>query len=104
MICGLDAVERKEVSGAHHTSPLSDTKHRGGEVLAAVRLMSRSYQPADSTPRPRFPIQEHAAPSTPSKDIPAKLAKADLRRFCPVSKAVRNAGMEIDEIWNVNRR
>jgi putative redox protein len=29
--------------------------------------------------------------------------KADLHRFCPVSKVVRNSGTEIEEIWNVKR-
>ena len=29
--------------------------------------------------------------------------KADLRRFCPVSKMFRNAGTEIEEVWNVKR-
>lgn len=29
--------------------------------------------------------------------------KADLHRFCPVSKVVRNAGTQIEEIWNVTR-
>ncbi len=27
--------------------------------------------------------------------------KADLHRFCPVSKVIRNAGTQIEEIWNV---
>ena len=27
--------------------------------------------------------------------------KADLHRFCPVSKAVRNSGTELEEVWNV---
>lgn len=29
--------------------------------------------------------------------------KADLHRFCSVSKVVRNSGTEIEEIWNVTR-
>jgi uncharacterized OsmC-like protein len=29
--------------------------------------------------------------------------KADLRRFCPVSKVVRNSGTQIEEVWNVMR-
>ena len=27
--------------------------------------------------------------------------KADLHRFCPVSKVVRNSGTELEEVWNV---
>lgn len=29
--------------------------------------------------------------------------KADLRRFCPVAKVIRNSGTQIDEVWNVTR-
>lgn len=29
--------------------------------------------------------------------------KADLHRFCPVSKVIRNSGTEIEEVWNVRR-
>jgi putative redox protein len=29
--------------------------------------------------------------------------KADLHRFCPVSKVVRNSGTELEEVWNVTR-
>ena len=30
--------------------------------------------------------------------------KTDLRRFCPISKVIRNSGTELEEIWNVTRR
>jgi uncharacterized OsmC-like protein len=30
--------------------------------------------------------------------------KADLHRFCPVSKVIRNSGTELEEVWNVTRR
>jgi putative redox protein len=29
--------------------------------------------------------------------------KADLRRFYPVSKVIRNSGTQMEEIWNVRR-
>jgi hypothetical protein len=29
--------------------------------------------------------------------------KADLHRFCPVSKVIRNAGTELEEVWNVTQ-
>ena len=29
--------------------------------------------------------------------------KADLRRFCPLAKIIRNAGTEIEEIWTVEQ-
>jgi uncharacterized OsmC-like protein len=30
--------------------------------------------------------------------------KADLHRFCPISKVIRNSGTELEEVWNVTRR
>src|SRR5215469_87032 len=30
--------------------------------------------------------------------------KTDLRRFCPISKVIRNSGTELEEVWNVTRR
>lgn len=29
--------------------------------------------------------------------------KADLHRFCPVAKVIRNSGTQIEEVWNVTR-
>lgn len=29
--------------------------------------------------------------------------KADLHRFCPLAKVIRNCGTELEEIWNVRR-
>jgi putative redox protein len=29
--------------------------------------------------------------------------KSDLHRFCPVSKVIRNAGTEIEEVWTIQR-
>jgi putative redox protein len=29
--------------------------------------------------------------------------KADLHRFCPISKVIRNSGTELEEVWNVRR-
>ena len=42
--------------------------------------------------------------TTDASESDMEKVKTDLRRFCPVSKVVRNAGTDIDEIWNVNRR
>jgi organic hydroperoxide reductase OsmC/OhrA len=29
--------------------------------------------------------------------------KADLHRFCPVSKVIRNSGTQLEQVWNVTR-
>jgi len=41
--------------------------------------------------------------TTDGSDAEMENVKADLRRFCPVSKVIRNAGTEIEEVWNLTR-
>ncbi len=38
---------------------------------------------------------------TPASDEEMEQLKSDLQRFCPLAKIIRNAGTEIEEIWNV---
>jgi len=42
--------------------------------------------------------------TTDASEADMKKVKADLRRFCPISKVIRNSGTELEEIWNVTRR
>lgn len=41
--------------------------------------------------------------TTDGDEADMEKVKNDLRRFCPVSKVVRNAGTQIEEVWNVKR-
>lgn len=41
--------------------------------------------------------------ATDANDTDIEKVKTDLHRFCPVSKVIRNAGTQIDEVWNVTR-
>lgn len=41
--------------------------------------------------------------TTDGSDADMEKVKADLHRFCPVSKVIRNAGTEIEEVWNLKR-
>lgn len=41
--------------------------------------------------------------TTDASDAQMEKVKADLHRYCPVSKVIRNAGTQIEEIWNVTR-
>ncbi len=40
---------------------------------------------------------------TPASDEEMEQLKSDLQRFCPIAKIIRNAGTEIEEIWNVEK-
>jgi putative redox protein len=41
--------------------------------------------------------------TTNAGDADMERVKADLHRFCPISKVIRNSGTEIEEVWNVTR-
>jgi putative redox protein len=41
--------------------------------------------------------------TTNASDGEIDKVKADLHRFCPIAKVVRNSGTEIEEVWNVTR-
>lgn len=41
--------------------------------------------------------------TTNASDDSIQKVKADLNRFCPVAKVIRNAGTQIEEVWNVTR-
>jgi putative redox protein len=39
--------------------------------------------------------------TTDGDEADMEKVKADLHRFCPISKVVRNSGTQIEEVWNV---
>src|SRR6266508_6770623 len=41
--------------------------------------------------------------TTDASEADMEKVKADLRRFCPISKVVRNSCTELEEVWNVAR-
>lgn len=41
--------------------------------------------------------------TTDASDESMEKVKADLHRYCPIAKVVRNSGTQIDEVWNVTR-
>jgi len=41
--------------------------------------------------------------TTDASEADVEKVKADLHRFCPISKVVRNSGTELEEVWNVVR-
>ena len=41
--------------------------------------------------------------TTDASEADMEKVKADLHRFCPVSKVVRNSGTQLEEVWNVTR-
>jgi putative redox protein len=42
--------------------------------------------------------------TTDASEAEIEKVKADLHRFCPISKVIRNSGTELEEVWNATRR
>ena len=41
--------------------------------------------------------------TTPATDLQVKRVRADLGKFCPVSKVIRQSGTKLAEVWNITR-
>jgi putative redox protein len=41
--------------------------------------------------------------TTDASEADVDKVKADLPRFCPISKVIRNSGTKLEEVWNVTR-
>ena len=41
--------------------------------------------------------------TTPATELQVERVKADLRKFFPVSKVIRQSGTKLEEIWNITR-
>ena len=41
--------------------------------------------------------------TTPATELQVERVKADLRKFCPVSKVIRQSGTKLEEVWNIAR-
>jgi putative redox protein len=41
--------------------------------------------------------------TTDATEADMEKVKADLHRFCPISKVIRNSGTQLEEVWNVTR-
>ena len=40
--------------------------------------------------------------TTDADDVEVRALKADLTRFCPISKMLRQAGTRVEEVWTIN--
>jgi putative redox protein len=52
-------------------------------------------------PFPKIRLVINVTTAASEDDI--EKVKADLNRFCPIAKVIRNAGTQIEETWNVQR-
>jgi putative redox protein len=52
-------------------------------------------------PFPKIRMVINITTDADNEDI--EKVKADLHRFCPLAKVIRNSGTDIEEVWNVSR-
>src|SRR5262245_54151255 len=83
-------------------------KKRGGEVKtmtinAESTIDRRATQLLEEIEVPFPKIRLLIDVTTDASEVEMETVKADLHRFCPISKVVRNSGTELEEVWNVTR-
>src|ERR1700730_14894275 len=79
--------------GRRPTRSLNETAR-----VQAARRRGRSRRSRSSKGRSRASSKQVAVDFHDLEKV-----KADLHRFCPISKVVRNSGTELEEVWNVTR-
>ena len=52
-----------------------------------------------NVPFPKITLQINL--TTPNSEADIETVKTELGKFCPIAKVIREAGTEIEEIWNV---
>jgi hypothetical protein len=72
-------------------------------IEAEASLDRRSTQLLDEIEVPFPKIRLLIDDKTEAGEAEMEKVKADLRRFCRLSKVVRNSGTEIEEVWTVSR-
>lgn len=83
--------------------------HRHGVEIKAMEIQAETTMDRRGTqlmeeievPFPKIRLTINITTDASDEDI--EKVKADLNRFCPVAKVLRNAGTEIEEVWNVSR-
>ncbi len=67
------------------------------------RLLLNNSKSKGATPWLSGKIRLVINVTTSASGADIEKVKADLHRFCPVSKVVRNSNTQIEEVWNVTR-
>lgn len=76
---------------------------RSMSIDAEAQFDRRGTQLTEEIEVPFPKIRLSIAIETDADDERVELMKADLHRFCPVSKVIRNSGTQIEEVWTVRR-
>lgn len=87
----------------HKCAARHGVEFRAMSIDAEAMLDRRGTQLIEEIEVPFPRIRLHIAVTTDASEADMEKVKADLRRFCPISKVVRNAGTEVEEVWDVSR-
>lgn len=88
---------------SHKCAHKHGVKFTAMSIDAEAALDRRGTQLMEEVEVPFPKIRLTINVTTDGGDAEMENVKADLRRFCPVSKVIRKSGTEIEEIWNLTR-
>jgi uncharacterized OsmC-like protein len=95
-LLGATNVLLHRIAHKHHVSL------EGLKLSASATLDLRGVKLQTEIDVPLSTIRLTIDVSSPSAEAALQAVRADLRRYCPVSKMLRAAGTEIEDIWIVN--
>jgi putative redox protein len=87
----------------HKVADLNGVDIKEFAVNVEAQFDRRGTQLQEELDVPFPEVQLNIAMTTDADDAAVEKMKADLQRFCPISKVIRQAGTEIIENWTVRR-
>jgi putative redox protein len=88
---------------SHKCAKVRGVEFKAMSIDAEAMLDRRGTQLLDEVEVPFPTIRLRINVTTNASDADMEKVKTDLRRYCPISKVIRNSGTQIDEVWNVSR-
>src|SRR5262245_7898915 len=89
---------------SHKWSKKHGVQLKAKPTNAEPTLDRRGTQSLEETELPFPKIRLLIDVTTDAREAEMEKVKADLHRFCPISKVIRNSGKDLEELWNVTRR
>jgi putative redox protein len=88
---------------SHKCAKKHGVEFKAMTIDAESNLDRRGTQLLEEIEVPFTKIRLVITVTTDASEADVEKVKADLHRFCPIAKVVRNSGTELEEVWNVAR-
>ncbi len=87
----------------HKCAQRHDVNIKSMSIDAETSFDRRGVQLMEEVEIPFLKIRLTVNIATDGNDDALERAKADLQKYCPLAKVIRNSGTQIEEVWNVTK-